>query len=94
MWVNFARNGNPSTNDIIWEKYNSSTRKTMYFDEKIEMGEEYKSEQRELIEPLLKYYFNGNSAEMSYNVPQTYRIAAQFLGAIGIVIASIVFISK
>ena len=94
MWVNFARNGNPSTNDIIWEKYNSSTRKTMYFDEKIEMGEEYKSEQRELIEPLLKYYFNGNSAEMSYNVPQTYRIAAQFLGAIGIVIASIVFTIK
>ena len=41
MWVNFARNGNPSTKEITWEKYDSKSRKTMIIDKKTEMGEEY-----------------------------------------------------
>ena len=79
MWVNFARTGDPSISEIIWEKYNTDKRKTMILDEKIEMVEEYKDEQREILEPLLKYYFNGRFAEMSYNVPQVYRIVIQVL---------------
>ena len=89
MWANFARNGNPSTDKFTWEKYDSNGRKTMILDEKIEMGGEYKSEQRKLVEPLLKYYFNGVSAQMSYNVPQTYKILAQFGTTLGFI--SIIF---
>ena len=62
------RTGNPSTSEDIWEKYDSNTRKTMILDEKINMEENYKSEQRELIEPLLDYYLNGNCGQLSYNV--------------------------
>ena len=58
----------------------------MILDKKIEMGEEYKKEQRELLEPILKYYFNGFRAYMSYDVPQTYRIAAQIVAALGIIL--------
>ena len=75
MWINFVRNGNPSTTKYTWEKYNSDTRKTMILGEEIKMEEDYKSEQRELIEPLLKYYMNGNFLQMSYNVFQVYKIA-------------------
>ena len=86
IWVNFARNGNPSTKELTWEKYDSESRKTMIIDKKIEMGEEYKKEQRELLDPILKYYFNGVTAQMSYNVPQTYRIVAQILATLGIIV--------
>lgn len=79
MWANFAKTGNPSTSDYKWDPYNTQTRKIMVLDEKIEMEENYKSEQKELIEPLLKYYINGNYAQMSYNVPQVYKIAAQLV---------------
>ena len=84
MWINFARNGNPSTSEITWEKYNTDTRKTMIIDEKIEMVENLKDEQREILEPLLKYYLNGNFAQMSYNVPQVYRIVLQLIGGLSI----------
>ena len=58
----------------------------MILDEKIEMVQEYKDEQREILEPLLKYYLNGNFAQMSYNVPQVYRIALQAIGTLLILI--------
>ena len=85
MWTNFAKNGDPSTSEYKWEPYDTEKRKFMVFDEKIEMEENYKSEQRELIEPLLKYYINGNYAQMSYNVPQVYRIVAQLVAALIII---------
>ena len=94
LWVNFAKNGNPSTKELTWEKYDSESRKTMILDKKIEMGEEYKKEQRELIEPILKYYFNGFRAYMSYDVLQTYRIAAQIVAALGIILIIFGFIAK
>ena len=51
MWINFVRNGNQSTEKYIWEKYNSDKRKAMVLDEEISIGDEYKPEQRKLIEP-------------------------------------------
>ena len=85
MWVNFARTGNPSTTKNTWEKYNSDTRKTMILGEEIKMEEDYKSEQRELIEPLLKYYMNGNFIQMSYDVFQVYKIAAIAISSLAII---------
>ena len=94
MWTNFARTGNPSTSEHIWEKYDSNTRKTMILDEKINMEENYKSEQRELIEPLLDYYLNGNFGQLSYNVPQVYKIVAQLGATLAIFIGIIILLKK
>ena len=89
MWINFARTGNPSTSEYNWEKYDSNTRKTMFIGEQIKMVEDYKGEQRELIEPLLNYYINGNYNEISYNVPQIYRIALQLIATLGLIVGII-----
>ena len=85
MWINFVRTGNPSTSKNTWEKYNSDTRKTMVLGEEIKMEEDIKSEQRKLIEPLLKYYFNGNFLQMKYNVFQVYKIAAVVISSLAII---------
>jgi len=92
MWINFAKYGDPSTSKHKWEQYNSQTRKTMILDEKIYMEEDYKKEQRLLIEPLLKYYFNGCYSNLSLNVPQFYKILAQLISVLIIIIAIIVVI--
>jgi para-nitrobenzyl esterase len=86
MWANFARTGDPSISGITWEKYNNDTRKTMALDEKIEMIEEYKDEQREILEPLLKYYLNGRFSGMSYNVPYVYKTVFQIVCGLSILI--------
>ena len=92
MWVNFARYGNPSTSKNIWEKYDSNTRKTMILDENIHMEEDVKREQRLLIEPLLKYYFNGCYSNLSLNVPQFYKIISQLVGTALIIIIILIAI--
>ncbi|OUM66689.1 hypothetical protein PIROE2DRAFT_68923 [Piromyces sp. E2] len=83
MWINFARSGNPSTNSTKWEPYNNTTRKTMILDygkdTTIKMESDYKKEERQLIEPLLKYYFNGCYSQLSLRVPQFYKIIAQYV---------------
>jgi para-nitrobenzyl esterase len=98
MWINFARYGNPSTNKTKWEKYDSIKRKTMILGDEIKMVEDYKRVQRLLIEPLLKYYFNGNYQDLSLDVPIFYKILAVliaiFLGIIGIIAGIIYLIVK
>ena len=94
MWVNFARTGDPSTSEHKWEKYDTKTRKTMILGENIQMVEDLKKEQRLLIEPLLKYYFNGNYMNLSHNVPQYYKIIAQIVGTVLILIGIILLFIK
>ena len=85
MWVNFARTGDPSISEITWEKYNTDKRKIMVLDEKIEMIEDYKTEQREILDPILKYNFNLNTNDLSYFVPTVFKIVAGILAALLIV---------
>ncbi|MCR5089676.1 MAG: carboxylesterase family protein [Oscillospiraceae bacterium] len=80
MWVNFARCGDPSTAEYVWEPYTAETRKTMVLGEEIGMTSDLKREQRELLEPLLYHYFNGCYAHLDYMVPYTGRILAQLAG--------------
>lgn len=58
----------------------------MVIDEKFEMIEDYKTEQRELLEPLLKYNFNANRNGIFYNVPFVYKNAFTVLSIILILI--------
>lgn len=57
-WANFARNGDPSTEDAEWTAYDSKDRSTMVIgnDSSMKMEKDPLSEQRKLTEPLLKYY--------------------------------------
>jgi para-nitrobenzyl esterase len=84
MWVNFARHGNPSTNSTVWDPYTVKTRQTMILgqgdgDDLVKMESDFKKEERQLIEPLLKYYFNGCYSQLSLKVPQFYKIITQYV---------------
>ena len=59
MWVNFAKTGDPSTEEIRWEPYDGNTRRTMILGDDIHMESDPLSEQRVLMKPFLKYRFNG-----------------------------------
>ncbi len=82
MWVRFARNGDPGTDEIIWEPYSPENPVTMVLGERIYMEEDLKAEQRKMIEPLLDYYFNGCYSQLSLNVPYVYKtVGAAFAAA-------------
>lgn len=57
-WANFARSGDPSTDDVKWTPYDSNDRSTMVIgnDGSMKMENDWLSQQRKLTEPLLKYY--------------------------------------
>lgn len=90
MWVNFARMGNPGTETITWQPYNSQTRMTMVLGEDIRMESGLKDEQRKLVEPLLGHYFNGCYSQLDLMVPHTFRICGQILAAVALVAAAAV----
>ena len=92
MWVNFARNGDPSTGKYKWEQYKPDTRKTMVLGKDIHMEKDIKSAQRREIEPILHHYFNGGHNMLDFDVPQIYKIAAQLFATLTIIIGSIVLI--
>ena len=71
----------------------AGSRKTMVLGEEIGMVEDLKSEQRELIEPLLHHYFNGCYSQLDYYVPQLYRIMAQIAGVLVLIAAVILILS-
>ena len=68
MWVNFAKTGNPGTEEHRWDPYDEYTRKTMVLGEEVEMVEDPLPLQRMLIEPLLQYRFNGYYKTADYTI--------------------------
>lgn len=66
MWVNFAKTSDPGTGEYDWEPYDESTRKTLLLGDEIGLVSDPLKEQRILIEPLLKYDFNGNYRIVDY----------------------------
>ena len=66
MWVNFAKNSDPGTDEHAWEPYNEDTRQTMILGDSIYMKSDPLREQRMLIEPLLRYQFNGYYMMIDY----------------------------
>lgn len=69
MWTNFARTGNPSTEDLKWNKYIAKTRETMVISEIPHMEKDVLAERRKLLTPLLRHMINPSYATLSYNVP-------------------------
>ena len=94
MWVNFARNGNPSTDEVEWEKFDSENRKTMIIDEKCEMADDYNGEEGEMLDDLLKYNIKGDNSNLSYNTPIVYQVVGQVLIALIFVTGVIALLRK
>ena len=69
MWVNFAKSGNPSTEDIKWDKYNSKDRKTITFKKgNIKEVSDPLKEQRKELFPIVKYMINPGYADVDLNL--------------------------
>lgn len=94
MWVNFARTGDPGTEEYAWEPYTRSSRKTMVLGEEIGMNEDLKGEERELMEPLMQHYINGCYTQLDYNVPQLWRIIGMILVLLALAASGITLIVK
>ena len=69
MWVNFAKTGNPSLEDIEWNKYDSKHRKTMTF-KKGDIKEEVDilKEQRKQLFPIVSYMINPGYADVNLHI--------------------------
>ena len=74
MWINFAQTGDPSTDDIVWPPYSETNRVSMVIGDKIGTETDLLSQQRVLIEPLLKYGLNGCYTNLDFNVPTVWKV--------------------
>lgn len=95
MWVNFAKMGNPSTSALEWPPYNQKTRTTMVLGSESHVEGDILSEQRETIQPLMKYHFNGRYSVLSLWVPYVYKlvgIAAAII--VSLLVVAIFFIKR
>ena len=69
MWVNFAKTGDPSLEDIKWDGFDSKDRKCIVFKkDKIQIKEDILKEQRELLFPIVKYMINPGYADIQENM--------------------------
>jgi len=66
MWVNFAKTGDPSADGYLWKPYDRAERQTMFLGDEIRMESDPLPLQRALVEPLLKYHFNGYYLAVDY----------------------------
>ena len=73
MWVNFAKTGDPSTGEYQWDPYDTQSRKTMILGDEVRMEADPLREQRELVEPMIRYNFNGYYANVDYALAYLWR---------------------
>ena len=69
MWTNFARSGDPSTDDLAWEEYTVQSRATMVFSDQPHIKYDVLRGRRKLLSPLLRHMINPSYATLDYNVP-------------------------
>ena len=61
MWANFARTGNPSTDQYEWKKFSGDDRQTMVFDDTIGMQVDLFGRREDLMMPWAERLGNGSS---------------------------------
>ena len=89
MWANFTKNGNPSTKDYKWEKYDCKNEFCMIFGKDAELKTNFFDKERnELFFPLLEDYIPYQFSHLSFNVPIVRKGVLIFL-ALFIIIISI-----
>lgn len=94
MWVNFARTGNPSTEKYAWQPYDADSRMTMVLGNEISIVSDLKGKQRALLEPILNYGFNGCYTNLSFNVPQVYKIVGGIVCILATFVLIIIFLKR
>jgi len=94
LWVSFARTGIPRADGISWDLYEPDTRLTLILGDEVRMESDVNGEQRELIEPLLRYYFNGLYSQLSLNVPHVYLLAGCAAAVLAVLIIAAAVIVK
>lgn len=94
MWTNFARTGNPSTDEYIWPEYNSRSKSTIVLGDTIRVEKDLLGGQYRMIEPLAPLYISPLYDTMSYNVPYTRKLLAFALGGIVLFIVIIIVCRK
>lgn len=59
MWVNFAKTGNPSLDNVEWKKYDAESRSTLFIKKDgFEMVNDPLKDQRLRLDPILPYLIN------------------------------------
>ncbi len=98
MWTNFARTGDPSAGDIIWEEYTADKRGTMLISREPHMEYDVLGRRRELLSPLLRHMINPSYATLDYNVPFVRKAVARSVllatGIAGIAFAAVKIFKK
>ena len=61
MWTNFARTGNPSTDQYEWKKFSGDDRQTMVFDDTIGMQVDLFGRREDLMMSWAERLGNGSS---------------------------------
>ena len=91
MWSNFAKYGNPSTNEYIWKKYDSENNFCMNFGKEIKLEQSKFSKERNLIiENLLNQYISFEYTSLSFNVPTIRNMLYLFLFILSIILALLI----
>ena len=93
MWVNFAKNGNPSTKEYKWDKYDCNINNCMFLGKEIEMKNNIFKKRDEIIEPLIYKYIPYDYSMVSFNVPIVRKIVF-IIGAILIFIIAFFIYKK
>lgn len=91
MWANFARTGNPSTDDEEWPLYDAKTKKTLILGETIFVKDNLLSRRSAVVDPLLKYLINGNYSVLKLNTPYIRTMILKLVIIIGIIVICIFF---
>lgn len=94
MWTNFARTGDPSTEDLKWEPYSKEKRATMVISRVPHMENDVMSRRRDLLYPLLEHMINPSYATLDYNVPFVKKAVAGSLALLAGVAGAAFFIIK
>ncbi len=74
MWANFARRGDPSTEEVSWDEYKKK-RSTMVIGDRFHTEHDLLADQRKLLMPLLRYRMNGSYGDVNFKVPFVFGIA-------------------
>ena len=71
--------GDPGTEALPWPAYDTKDRWTMVLKEDSEAVRDPLPEQRKVLDPILDYRLNASYANMSFNVPFTWKTAGKIL---------------
>ena len=91
MWANFAKNGNPSTKDYKWEKFDDKNKYSMVLGKEIVLKNNlFSKERNEIILPLLELYISSFYATLSFNIPFIRKLIYIFVAFLIIILSILI----